>query len=371
MLTSVASAGPAFAKGVTTRYVDDDGHAGARGGCRGSGHAFKRIQIAVDNSGPGDRILVCPGVYRGLIVIEGPAKHGLSIQAVERWRSDVRPPRSTGGALIVIARVDGVLIEGLQLRAPTHGSCRPVYSMIRVHNANASIRSNRIAPVGTDTIGPCGYGNGVRVSGTSSAWIGENVIQDFTRYGVFVDGSELGPYPEAAVIGNHIRYYHAGEAALAPGGGGVDSDQAGTRVVGNVIGSLATARPSGAGGTPLLASGIFVFTSGSARGNHIHDVGTGLTAIDGAGPLWRNTIRNSRFDGIWVDFGGTQIVHNTVLGSGSRGIVAGPDSAPLARGNTVLGSGDFDCVDVGGSGIWINNIGEKSDPPGLCTPPSD
>src|SRR6478609_3286046 len=53
---------PVAANGPRVRFVDDDGRVGTRG-CGGAAHVPDTIQGAVDVSGPGDTIMVCPGAY--------------------------------------------------------------------------------------------------------------------------------------------------------------------------------------------------------------------------------------------------------------------------------------------------------------------
>ena len=60
----LGSPAPAAAGGPVTRWVDDDGHAGSRG-CDTTRSAFRTVQPAIDASGPGDTIVVCPGSYSG------------------------------------------------------------------------------------------------------------------------------------------------------------------------------------------------------------------------------------------------------------------------------------------------------------------
>jgi hypothetical protein len=52
-------AAPIHAAGKT-RWVDDDGKAGGGGGCSGPATAFRKVQPAVNASGAGETVRVCP-----------------------------------------------------------------------------------------------------------------------------------------------------------------------------------------------------------------------------------------------------------------------------------------------------------------------
>ena len=76
---------PASAAGKT-RWVDDDGKAGASS-CSGTKTAYKKIQSAVTASGAGDTVKVCPGTYVGHVTIKG-ARNGLVLRSVTSTRRD-------------------------------------------------------------------------------------------------------------------------------------------------------------------------------------------------------------------------------------------------------------------------------------------
>jgi hypothetical protein len=81
----------------TTRFVDDDGLAGANG-CDGNNTVPRRIQGAINHANEGDTILVCPGSYTGFLIDED-ADHpdGLTVPASSRGRpgSSRTPANST------------------------------------------------------------------------------------------------------------------------------------------------------------------------------------------------------------------------------------------------------------------------------------
>jgi hypothetical protein len=382
---SVAWAPPVTAKGPTTRYVDDDGHAGGYGrGCGGTAPAPTKIQDAIDAAGPGTRILICPGDYRGKVLIKGRAKRGMVIRSTEQWEAVLRPPHQTGGALIRIESTGGVVLRGLELRAPTGGRCKQLDSMIKVSESpDVVVRANRIKPIGPDTFGTCGFDNGIVALNSNRAWIGDNVIRDFQFRGIQVDWSPGRVY-DATIVRNRVSFFHEnsgstgvlGQNGIAAHAGGACFDYAclgGVIIDGNVVTGLASAGGASPGGTPLLYQGIGVggHRRGTIRGNVVTNAQTGIAVYGDAANTVENVVRHSKSIGIdraWAheNTGVVGAVRgNTVLDSGRYGIEV--SAAATVRDNVALRSGQVDCY--GYSGTWIDNIGRTSEPPGICTPP--
>lgn len=82
----------ANATGPTTHWVDRDGNAGPNG-CGGAHAASMSIQPAIDASGPGDTVLVCPGRYVEQVYIHGPHA-GLTLRSVERYGARIFAPQT-------------------------------------------------------------------------------------------------------------------------------------------------------------------------------------------------------------------------------------------------------------------------------------
>ncbi len=186
---------PVAASSPTTRYVDDDGRAG-RSGCDGTRSVPRKVQHAIKAAAPGDTILVCPGTYTEQLRIRG-ARDGLTVKAVEPWTAVIRTPsRLTGSpsALMTIDGVDEVRIQWLQLAVRTAQPCARLHHGVLVRDAHdAQVRSLRIEPLGSDTIGRCGYRHGIVVSHGSSAMVGYNLIRDFTETGIEIIGARRPP----------------------------------------------------------------------------------------------------------------------------------------------------------------------------------
>ena len=246
---------PVAAAGPTSRYVDDDGMAG-RSGCSGTRPVPRKVQRAIKAAGPDDTILVCPGTYTEQLTIRG-ARDGLTVKAVEPWTATIRTPRNLTGSpssLITIDGVDRVRVQSLRMEVRTVEPCDRVRYGVLVREAHdAQVRSLRMGPRGADTIGPCGYRYGIVVSRGSSAFVGYNLIRDFTDAGIWVKGSRT----TATVYRNSIRYFHLAEAADA------DPDECCSTGIQAFDGALVTIRgnairsgPGPGWATPVLGWGM-------------------------------------------------------------------------------------------------------------------
>ncbi|MDQ3407979.1 MAG: hypothetical protein M3472_07505, partial [Chloroflexota bacterium] len=150
ILVAVAVLGvPAAAQGgQVTRMVDDDGRA-AIGDCDAARETYREIESAIDDSGPRDRVLVCPGRYAAFD-IHGESKDGLTVQAIERWRAiiyGIAPAEVVRGSFVTVREAEGVTIAGFHIR-PGGVTCG--YNAIFFLGATGVVRDNRIAPAATD-----------------------------------------------------------------------------------------------------------------------------------------------------------------------------------------------------------------------------
>jgi nitrous oxidase accessory protein NosD len=197
-------AAPAAAAGITV-YIDDDGKAGAAG-CNGSTVVPSSIQSAVDASGPGDTILVCPGTYPEQVDIAGAAHKGLTIRATSRYAAKVRPANA-GFLPIIRVASPRVTIQRLRVVAPTVQSCSQATSGILVDGvANARILSNLVLanPSGDTLDGSAGLYEGITIDdGSTGALVQNNIVRAFQMVGIMVHNAD------AKVINNSVQYWHA------------------------------------------------------------------------------------------------------------------------------------------------------------------
>jgi len=384
VLATSALAAPVAA--ATTRYVDDDGRAGPKRGCDGSQEVPRRIQPAIDASGPFDTVLVCPGVYRGRIVIDGTAKEGMNLFGTTASGAIIRPPdpsRWRGGSLLTVRGAGRVWLKRLRLEAPTAGDCRRIVTMVTIgpDSPDTEVLGLRIVPKGRNTIGRCGYHRGIWVRERSPSWLDSNRVRDFRDSGIVVERSGDDQQDASRVTTNRVRYRHAAEGRPAESLAGISVASDGSSVLDNdVLG----AEPRPYPGRPGLDIGIHLDgRMQSASGNTVRyaRVGIDTELVWSATLAWglylaRNVVLDTRV-GIRLDW----VLDGTVAGNRVRrsdvGIeVIGP--GPLKevamrirdndlRGNALACSDDSRGVGTAGTAHrYQRNLGSKSEPRRIC-----
>ena len=238
----------------------------------------------------------------------------------------------------------------------------------------AEVRSNTLEPKGTNTIGGCGYKTGIRVDDGSDAFVGYNTLNDFRQSGIVVTGGGT----TATLRRNSIRYRHFHEATLAsPAGIGIlVSGGASAALDRNAL----TGGPSAGRTTPVLATGIEL--RNAAPGTTVADslvkyAQTGLRIGSPNAQVTHNTVLKSRGDGMVIDAAGGDVGRNVVTNAAGRGIVVTSSSSGLnVHDGDFQGNDGTDCVDhsagggtAGTANTWTGNVGDESDPDGLCAVP--
>jgi len=313
LLLSLLTVAPAEA---VTRLVDDD-----RRQCAAP---FTTIQSAVDAAAPGDRVLVCPGVYPEQVTIPGE-KHSLQVISntlrAAVVRSSVPFNVQANGVEIARFRIEG---GGIGV---THAGSNPI--------GIAGIRDNLIlrasVGIGIDDAG------GGRIQG--------NTILDYDATGIELrtpSGLSLGA--SASILSNTLTGRPGSIGISVQQGPFGSNQQSHASIFGNRIANNTDA-------------GIDIFNAiAEIKSNRIVDNGVGLRLRLTGGPLVEtNVITNNRRQGILVEDSG--------------GILF---NANDARSNEML-----DCEDrtgPGGSGTagtmntWTANRGLDASPPGICRP---
>lgn len=338
MLLGALGAQPVAAGVPVTRHV---GPGGGAGGC--ADPAYSAIQDAIDASGPGDTVLVCPGDYAEELAIVGAGRDGLTIRATATWKAVVR--NKNVDQHLLVSDSDDVSIVGLHFRLP-QGPCTDGVVMgigITDGSQDTTIRANKLVNGRQDSLGACELSTGVFVEGGSSAWVGFNIVRDFSEYGIQVQGT-------ATVIRNSVRIRHRGETSTDAVGYGIDVSGDGVaKVVRNAVTGLAT----GGNTTPRLDRGIQLSAGGG--GSVFHD----------------NYVRHAVWGAEMHLAAHFAFRRNTLLDSSDDGLRVAYVGGGVVKGNTSLRSGDLDCFAIeAGTAVYDNNVGETSDPAEMCSPPA-
>lgn len=374
---ALASIAPVSANSRTaTRWVDDDGRAGPTS-CGGSRTAARKIQSAVNRSDQNDVIIVCPGTYTETVRIEG-RRTGLTIRAKSRGSAIIRAPHSlTAGPLLWIAGVEGVTIQSMTLSFRSAG-CEPrtaeVNGMFARDADGLRIIGNKVQATGTDTQGPCGFIDGIRVYSTTSARVSNNTVRDFKSDGISFERGSRG-----RIDGNAVQFYHGASTRDSDGDQGIRVvTGARAEVTGNLIRSLS------ATGTPRLEIGISLQDTSGISDIHHNDlryVKTGIGLIDSRARVRSNDLRGTGpatglLYGIHLLGGtGTEVLSNTVRDFDLGLFVEA--TASILRNNVATGSMTRGCLDTttgtgtaGTANTWSGNVGTPaSSPEAICPAP--
>lgn len=344
MVLTAAVAMPATAgSGTTTRWVDDDGRAGPTS-CQGSRAASRSVQRAINASDTNDVVVVCPGKYVGTVRVRGN-RDGLTVRGLGSWAAVLVAPRpaSSGSHLVGIHGVQGVTIRNLGLSLPTTGTCGRWASAIRGIGAGGlRLLTNRITSVGTKTLGACGYDKGVHVTDSPSVQVNDNVISDFRREGIVVDGSS------STISRNSVRFLHARYEGK--------QGRRGIRVT----------------GAPTILRGNHVRTRGASWSGHPWlRVGIAVAGDAAAGSVIEgNRVSGATFP-LEIQTTQSRIEANAIKGNNVGVHLHGRDNEVI--GNDFRGNKIDDCWDwTGGDGTagtgntWTGNRGNAQSPEGIC-----
>jgi parallel beta-helix repeat protein len=396
--TLAVGAGPAFA---ATLYVHQptDTHCAASS-------PYTTIQSAVNAANSGDAIEVCPGTYTEQVTIPA-GKNNLRLDALVPLQAKIQAPATfAAGPAQAIVDVNGAqntTISQFTITGPFAGSCGNNDQGVRVDSGgSANITGNRITQISDSPLDGCQQGVAIEIGEdnpptddtTGSATITQNVIDNYQKNGITVDGSGSAGW----IVGNVIK--GVGPTAIIAQNGIQISDGANASVVGNqVSGDVYTPQTYGSTGMLLYQPGNATISlnnvTGTDTGIYAYQVGGHTTVSD-------NQVSGSTYDGITLDTstGGQFVNNNSSNNTGTYGEgfgVYGTTGAYLnnneadnnatdgfyadsgSSGNTFYsgeahGNGSSDCEDestgngtAGTADNWIRNQGLTSQPQGLCT----
>ncbi len=388
-----------------TRWVDNDGRAGP-GGCGGSSHAAQSIQDAVDASGRGDTVVVCPGTYVEQVRIRGN-RDGLTLRAARPFSAQIKAPRQVAAPLgfhhlVLVERVDDVTVRGFRVVTRTAAPCDTIEVAVAVIGARrSSIRGNRLQAPGTDG-GDCSQFIGIAVvdsltdgqpgggssSFTASATIAANEVRDALFGGIMSIGQTGRVHLDVA--SNTVRAWFGrppvgeGPPTLGP------TSQFGIGFFGRSAGTARNNVVQGAIGGPDSAPGfqlgIYVAPSlvaqGAAgsdgkvviRGNLIRRLVTGV-GLDGVRDVRvrGNTLRHVTVGLALSDTRDSRLSRNQVHATQTGITVGGQSHDDRVLDNVVTGPGGS-CQDTtsgpgtaGTANSWTGNSAtQPSSPLGIC-----
>lgn len=376
----LASSLPAFAG---TLVVDDD--------FRDCPQADNNsIQAAVLVAQPGDKVLVCPGVYAESVLVE---KSDLRIEAQAAPGEVVlqgTPAQQFGFYLL---NTTGVLVQGFTVQG--FGTALDTHPLnqganIRIEGGNGNILRNNVTKLSVTA-------DGIEVINSFANVVEQNI--SFDNLGDKSDGITVFG---AAASDNIIRHNHTlqngqvGVNIIGPTGRG--NIVFGNRSHDNRIGirnvALGGTQESGAHGNVIESNHVFSNNWGIVVGLSTHvtvrnnrsesNNEFGIRLQNGAtnNLVEKNEVVHNTQDGIRLQ-GGPMVVANNIVQlnlvrrNGRDGIRVFPTSAEnTIERNVIRESGEHDAHDdsvgpgtSGTANLWINNKCVTENRPGLCEHP--
>lgn len=401
--TLAASSASSLAASSRTRWVDDDGRAGP-GGCGGRQAAARSIQAAVDASGRGDTVMVCPGTYVGQVRIRGD-RDGLTLRAAQPFTAQIKAPRNVAAPLgfhylVLVDHVDDVTVRGFRIVTRTQAPCDTLEVTVGVVGSRrTAIRGNRLQAPGT-VGGDCFQNIGIAVvdslangqpgggssSFTASATIASNEVRDALFAGIISIG-QTGRV-RLDVAGNTVRAWFGQPPVGPPPGPGWPTSQFGVGLFGRSAGTVRNNVVQGALGAPGSASGFqfgivvapsFIDPTGAnggvdIRGNRVRRVWTGVWLLEARGVRVRgNTLRQVAQGLGVIDTRDSRLARNHIHALLGGIVVGGQSRDDRLVDNVVTGPGGS-CQDAtsgsrtaGTANVWSGNSAtQPSFPMGIC-----
>ncbi|MGH2773819.1 MAG: right-handed parallel beta-helix repeat-containing protein [Actinomycetota bacterium] len=341
------------------------------------------IQDAVDLAEPGTSIKVCPGTYQEQVRIPA-GKDGLKLFSLTPRSAVIKAPATmlpTDSGDIV--QIDGAEDIGLRHFTITGPLPDQLFCSVELRTGvrvigggSAKLFGNHITEIrsASPALRGCQNGFGVAVGRQfqgqfGSATITNNLIDNYQKGGVYVDGEEssgrvdhneiVGTGPDPAIAQNGIQVSRGAQVR-------VDHN----RVSAN---QYSLAEVNG-----FEASGIILFEPGAVDvlHNEVFENDNAVVLLSSVGTIvGHNDVWDNVFDGIQAsDSSAGVIEHNDVAGSGRDGIYFDADTSDnLIRMNRAFDNVEHDAHDdstgdgtAGTANEWIKNHCETANRPGLC-----
>lgn len=381
LLALAATAGMASAANAKKLVVANPGDTS---GCAKQA-AYSTIQSAVDAAGSGDHIMICPGTYAEHVVVPA-GKDNLDIQGTKAANTFVQfpptPPTSGPDAIFLVNGAQDTEISNLTVRGPwsdaeSDGCAQPRHYGIYVEGGGSAHIHDDVITMIQDLyqtgLGGCQDGLAIRVGSyfagqTGSAQIDHNVITDYQKNGVTIDGSgTTAQVNNNTIIGDSVD---AGgvNPYIARNGVQFGRDAAGqvnnNTIADNEYVGAFEDDPAGNEAAGILAfevtGGLQINNNSLSANDYGLDLGVGAANEDG-GPLTittgvllnNNQATNNRFDGFRAENDAEQ---NSLKNNKASGTSAGHDCRDASTGTGTAGTAN----------TWQNDKGQTSDPTGIC-----
>jgi len=347
---------------------------------------FNSIQAAVVASQPGDKILVCPGIYAESVVITTP-KSDLRIEAQAAPGEVVLQGTAAQEYGFYLLNTTGVLVQGFTVKGYRQANIRiegsadgissgntlrknitteAVIDGIELINSDANVVEHNISFANSGPRSDGIFVTGPLVGGQFQIGSENNLIRHNETFGNGQHGINLfTTRPGNVVFGN--TSHHNRVRGITNGQG------SGNAIENNYVFENGLIDVPGAQGVGL---GIFISASTlvTVRNNRSESNRSGIVLNTAANNLveknevFRNTVDGIRLQGN-SDANTVQLNH--IRHNGRDGIRV---NDALSAGNTIernvmRENAEHDAHDNGTANRWINNKCETSEPPGLCEHP--
>jgi parallel beta-helix repeat protein len=347
-LATVGPTSSAAAASASNLTVDDD-----LADCPNA--QFTSIQAAVTAATPGAKIKVCRGTYVEQVTIPA-GKDNLTLFSEGDLKAVIKAPpvMTTPKAIVRVNGAHNVTIRHFTITGPGGGPCDSLEYGVRVDGGgSAVITDNHITHIHDTPFSGCQNGNGVQIGRnfegqSASGIVTHNLIDDYQKTGVVVDGLLMGAANTATV--DHNEIVGVGPTGIIAQNGIQISRGAVATVDHNDISRNVYT------GTTAASEGLLLFqagASGSIDHNkaYLNDDGVSLYTTSSL-LVGNNKLTDNTYDGIYADTdtANNQISHNDAKNNGA-----------------------FDCEDnsagpntAGTANYWDKDKGDTENRPGLC-----
>ncbi len=376
LLSLIALAATASA---ATRVVDDDGEATSTSCSSGTDTPYTTVGAALADSNPGDKIIVCPGVYNEQLDITVRVTITGKIDPNDPQTATIKPSPmaanttslSTGNPIAAVILVNtsanGTIIENVTVDAGENGfggGCG-VPNIIGVYyrNANGTVRNSVVKNTLMADPGllGCQVGLGIfaqsdEVGGLSALVASGNSVHEYGKNGITGNGSgttltatgnkvtgvgatpmtaqngiQIGFGAKGTVTGNQVYDHYYSQCAVITDEGCANGSATAILLYQVANGVIVSANTVGTSQTGVYQEG----DSGNINANAIVNtiVYDGIYVLGNTNTVTKNGVTDSDESGIFID-GTGNIVTKNAINEAPVGIIASPGNTTPVAGST-------------------------------------